>query len=153
VRMTSVGVLTFIGLWLLGVPLPFLLALLAFLLDFVPYFGPIVAALPAVLLAFSEGPQQALYVLILYIVIQQIESLVISPMVYQRTIYLPPVITLLAQILLFAMAGALGVILATPLIAVILVLVKMLYVEQTLGDNQIDRPEDAIGPDEKPEVP
>jgi predicted PurR-regulated permease PerM len=153
IRMAAVGVMTFVGLWLLGVPLALLLAVVAFLLDFVPYFGPIVAAVPAVLVAFIEGPQQAFYVLLLYIVVQQVESLIISPVVYHRTIYLPPVITILAQVLLFAMVGALGVILATPLTAVVLVVVKMLYVEQTLGDYDIDQPEKEVGADEIPALP
>lgn len=136
IRMAAVGVMTFVGLWLLDIPLAFLLAALAFFLDFIPYFGPIIAAVPAVLLGFMEGPQEALYVVILYVVVQQVESLLISPIVYQRTIYMPPVLTVLAQILLFSIVGTLGIVLATPLVAAVLVLVKMLYVEQLLGDYQ-----------------
>jgi predicted PurR-regulated permease PerM len=144
IRMVTVGAMTFVGLWLLDVPLALLLSILAFLLDFVPYFGPIVAAVPAVVLAFVESPQLGLYVTILYIVVQQVESLIISPVIYQRTVYMPPVVTILAQVLLFAMVGALGVILATPLIAVVLVLVKMLYMEQTLGDHELQQSEQDV---------
>ncbi|HUG93675.1 MAG TPA: AI-2E family transporter [Planctomycetaceae bacterium] len=142
VRMAAVGAMTFVGLWLLGVPLAFTLALLALLLDFVPYFGPILAAVPAVLLAFTDGPQQALYVAALYIAVQQIEGLLITPLLYQRTVHLPPVVTILAQVVLFAMFGNLGILLATPLAAVGLVWVKMLYVEQALGD-RLETPDDA----------
>ncbi len=153
IRMLGVGLMTFVGLWALDVPLAMILAILAGLLDFVPYFGPIVAGVPAVLLAFMDGPTQGLYVIILYVVVQQIESLILSPVVYHRTVYLPPVLTILAQVLLFAMAGVLGAVLATPLIAVVLVWVKMLYVEQTLGDHDIDRPEAQIEPDNMPPLP
>ncbi len=134
IRMLAVGGLVFVGLWSLDVPLALILATLAGLLEFVPYFGPIIAAVPAVLVAFGTGPELALYVAFLYFVIQQVESLIISPVVYQQTTYLPPVLTILAQILLFSMAGVLGGVLATPLMAVALVLIRMLYVEQTLGD-------------------
>lgn len=152
IRMVAVGVMTFAGLWLLGVPLALVLAVLAFLLDFVPYFGPIIAAIPAILLGFTEGPQQALYVAALYFVVQQIESLLISPLLYERTVYLPPVVTILAQVVLFSMLGALGIVLATPLAAVGLVWVKMLYVEQVLGDS-IRTPDEEVRADEVPPVP
>ncbi len=152
-RMLGVGLLTFGGLWALDIPLAMILAILAGILDFVPYFGPIVAAVPAVLLAFTEGVEKGLWVILLYVIIQQIESLVISPLIYHRTVYLPPVLTILAQIILFAMAGILGVLLATPLIAVAIVWVKMLYVEGMLGDLDIPRPEKEIGPGETPPLP
>lgn len=151
-RMVAVGLMTFVGLWLLGVPLAFLLALCAFLLDFVPYFGPIVAAIPAILLTLVDSPQQALYVTLLYVAVQQIESLLISPIIYERTVYLPPVLTILVQIVMFAMFGALGILLATPLAAVALLWVKMLYVEGILGDT-MNTADKEIGPAEVPPVP
>lgn len=153
IRMVAVGLLTFLGLWALGTPLALILATLAGLLDFVPYFGPIIAAVPAILVAFTAGPEQAFYVLLLYLVVQQIESLIISPVVYQQTVYLPPVITILGQIILFSMAGVLGGILATPLVAVVLVLVQMLYVKETLGDSAALPAEQRFGPDDVPPVP
>lgn len=141
VKMAVVGLVTFLGLWGLDVPLAMLLALLAGLLDFVPYVGPIIAAIPAVLIGFTGGLEQALWVTLLYLVVQQIEGLIISPVIYHRTVYLAPALTILAEIILFAMAGAIGLILATPLVTLAVVLVKMLYVEQVLGDTGIPRPE------------
>lgn len=135
IKMTAVGLLTWIGLTVLGVPMATLLALLAFVLDFVPYFGPIAAAAPAILVAISQGPSQALYVALLYFIVQQIEGFVVSPVLFQRTVRLPPVLTIMAQIVLGSIAGVMGVVLATPLTAAALVAFKMLYVEDVLGDD------------------
>jgi len=144
IKMSAVGAMTFVGLWLLDMPLVFILAFIAFLLDFVPYFGPIIAAVPAVLIAFVDGPSQALSVAIMYTVVQQVESMLIAPVLFHRTVYLPPVITVLAQIFLSLLVGVLGILLATPLAAAVLVAVRMIYVEDVLGDyaDELDRPID-----------
>ena len=84
VAMAVVAVLTGIGLWLLGVPAAFALALIAFLLDFVPIIGPIAAAIPGILLGFTVSPQVGLATTALYIVIQQIESNLLQPLIQQR---------------------------------------------------------------------
>ena len=150
--MTVVGVMTAVGLWLLGIPLAFALGVLAFLLDFIPNFGPVIAAAPAVLLALMISPTMALYVILLYTIVQQIESLIISPLVHQKTVHLPPVLTITAQVLLAILAGPLGLLLATPLVAVALVLTKMLYVEQVLHD-EVDSPDEHITEKDKPPLP
>ncbi len=128
------GILTALALWLLGVPLPFMLGLLTGLLNFIPNFGPILAGIPAVLLALSGGPNQAMYVVVLYVVIQNLEGFVLTPLVQRRTVSLPPAVIILSQVLLGVLAGTLGVLLATPLAASVLVLTRMLYVEDTLGE-------------------
>lgn len=132
--MTLVGVLTGLGLWLLGLPLALTLGLLAGLLEFIPYFGPVLAFGPAVLLALTQSPTLALYVGALYVVVQSLESYVFTPLVQQRAVALPPALTIAAQILLSVLFGALGLLLASPLTAAAFVLVKMLYVEDVLGD-------------------
>ena len=142
--MAVIGVLTTLGLWLIGVPLAVVLGILAGLLEFIPTFGPFMAAVPAVLLALVASPMQALYVMLLYIAIQAIESYVLLPLVQQRTVNLPPVITITAVVLLGTMFGFLGLLLATPLAAAALVLVKMLYVEDVLGD-PVDAPGEGTG--------
>jgi len=136
--MVIVGVCTGVGLWLLGVPLAFTLGLLAALFDFIPNIGPILAAVPAVLLALLDSPTQALYVLVLYLVVQQVESYLLTPIIQQRTVKLPPVVTIFAQVSLGVLLGGLGLILASPLAAVVLVLVRMLYVEDVLDDRDND---------------
>lgn len=132
--MVVVGVLTWLGLWLLDVPLALTLAIIAALMTFIPNIGPFVAVVPAALLAFTDSPTMALYVVLLYLAIQTIESYFFTPLVQQRTIDLPPVLTIAAQVLLGVLLGTFGLVIATPLTAVALVLVKMLYVEDTLGD-------------------
>lgn len=135
IAMTLVGVLTTIGLLILGVPLALTLGLIAFLFAFVPYIGPIAATIPAVLVAFIDGPTTALYVLGLYLGVQFVESYLVTPMVQKQVVSLPPALLILAQILMGALTGPLGIALATPLAVSAIVLVQMLYVEDVLGQD------------------
>lgn len=130
--MAIVGIATTVGLALLGVPLAIALGVIAALLTFVPNFGPIISAVPAVLLAFVQSPTSALYVVVLYLAIQTVESYLITPLIQQRTVSLPPALTISAQIALGVLAGPAGVILATPLAAAGLVAVTQLYVKDVL---------------------
>ena len=134
VLMAIVGTLTGIGLMLLGVPFALPLALFAGLAEFVPYVGPIVAAIPAVLVAFAERPDLAIWVGALYLAVQSIESYVLTPIIQHRAVYLPPALLLFSQVVLGVTAGPLGVIVATPLAAAGMVAVNKLYVEDVLGD-------------------
>lgn len=139
--MLAVGITVTISLWLLDIPLALTLGLLAALLDFIPNLGPTLATVPAVLLALMQSPTQALYVLLLYIVIQQAESYLLTPIVQHRTVSLPPALTIIAQVILGVLFGVMGLVLASPLAAVVLVLIKMLYVEDVLGDTMEDLPD------------
>jgi predicted PurR-regulated permease PerM len=134
--MFVVGLLTWLGLVLLGVPLALTLALFAAAVTFIPNFGPILSAIPAVLLGMLDGPMNALYVGLLYLGIQTVESYMLTPLVQKKTVSLPPALTLFAQVVMGTFAGGLGVVVATPLAAVALVLVKRLYVEDALGDRE-----------------
>ena len=134
--MVAVGVMTGIGLALLGVPLWLSLALIAGLLEFVPVVGPIVAAVPGVLLAFAAGPQTAVYVLILYIAVQQIESNILTPLIQRWAVELPPVIALLSIVACGLLFGLMGVIFATPIAVVVMAMVQHLYVEDTLENGR-----------------
>lgn len=131
------GALTAIGLKLLGIPLAVTLGLLAGLLNFVPNFGPWIAAIPAVLIAFLQGPQQALYVAVLYLVLQSVDGYLLTPLVDRRSVELPPVLTITAQVVLGLGFGFIGILLASPLTAVALILIKMLYIEDLLGDRMM----------------
>ena len=126
IDMLVVGVLCGAGLWLLGMPLVFILALLAALTNFVPYIGAIAGAVPAVLIALAMGWQQALYVGLLYLGVQTFEGNVTAPLIQQRTIALPPALTLVAQTAFGLIFGLFGVILATPLTAAIVAAVQQL---------------------------
>lgn len=124
--MLTIGILSFIGLSLLGVPLALLLAVIAALLAFIPNIGPVIAAVPAVLLSLLEGPQLALYVALLYVGVQTVESYLITPFIQRRTVSLPPALTIASQFLLGMLAGALGLFVATPLAAVGLTVARKL---------------------------
>ena len=134
--MAMVGILTGVGLWLLGIPLALLIGVLAGILDFVPIVGTILSAIPAVLLGFMESPARALYVLLLYTGIHQAEAHLILPLIQQRAVSLPPVITIVTLVLLGRLFGFLGLFLAAPIAATVILLVKMIYVEDVLGDRR-----------------
>jgi predicted PurR-regulated permease PerM len=129
-----VGLLVGIGLALLGAPFAVALGLLAGLMEFIPYIGPLIAAVPAVLVGFAESPQLALWVALLFLGVQSIESYVLAPLVQHRAVYLPPAVILFAQVLMGVIVGGLGVAVATPLAAAVMVAVSMLYVEDVLGE-------------------
>lgn len=133
--MTFVGVCVATGLWLLDVPLVFTLALLAALLDFVPNFGPILAATPAVLLAFMQSPTRALYVALLYLGVQLVEAYVVTPTAERRAVQLPPALVLGMQVSLGMLVGLEGLALAAPVTLVVIVLTRMLYVEGVLRES------------------
>jgi predicted PurR-regulated permease PerM len=133
VSMVVVGVLTGLGLWLIGVPSAAALGLLAGLLEFVPLAGPVIAAIPTLLLALSVGPNTALWAAGLMLVIQQIEGNVIQPLVQRYAVQLPPALFLFALLGFAAMFGAFGIILAAPLTVVVYSLIRRLYVQEALG--------------------
>jgi len=132
ITMAVVGVAAGIGLWWLEIPQAFTLGLLSGFLEFVPYFGPILSALPALLVAFNVDPTHAIYVLVLYVIIQSAEGYLLSPLIEQRTVALPPALVIFATLLMGALAGPLGIILASPLTATGLVAVRLLYVEDVV---------------------
>lgn len=136
--MLVIGVLTWIGLSIIGVPLALTLGLIAGLLSFIPNFGPILSAIPAILLAFIASPITAVYVIALFIGVQLIESNLVTPWIERQTVELPPALTIASQLILGVLIGGLGLVLATPVLAVIMVLVQMLYVEDVLGDRNTD---------------
>lgn len=127
--MVVVGVLTWLGLWLLGIPLAGVLAVLTALLGFIPIVGPVIAAVPAVLLGASQSMDLALWVAGLFLVLHVVEGDILTPMVQSRAVDLPPGLLLLAQLFLGAVFGLLGIALAAPLAAVALVVTRRGYVE------------------------
>lgn len=132
--MLVIGTLTTLGLWLLGMPLALVLGVIAGLLSFIPNIGPVLAEIPAVLIAFNQSPVMALWVLLLYLGIQAIESYVLLPLLLHEAIELPPVMVLFTVMVLGSLFGILGALVAAPMIASVMVLVKMLYIEDTFGE-------------------
>lgn len=135
--MTINGILTFSGLWLLGIPFAIPLGIIAGLMSFIPNIGPIIAGVPAVLIALSQSPVTALYVLILYLAVQNLDGLLITPLIQKKAVSIPPVMIIAAQLLMAVMFGFLGLLLAVPFVAVIAVLVRMIYIEDIL-DRKIE---------------
>lgn len=132
VSMLFVGASTALGLWLLDIPLALTIGAIAAVLAFIPFFGPIASGILAVLMAFMEGPTQALYVAGLCVAIQQVEGNLLMPFVQRWAVQLPPVLGITAAVIFGLLFGVAGVILATPLMVVAMVLVKKLYVEGVL---------------------
>lgn len=110
-------------------PIALTLGLLTGLLNFIPNFGPLIAGVPAVLIALTISPQTALYVGLLYVAVQSIDGYIFTPLVNRRSVELPPVLTITAQVLLGVLVGSMGVVLAGPLTAMLIVIVRMLYLK------------------------
>jgi len=127
--MAVVGLITGIGLWAVGVPLAIPLAILTAILDFVPLIGPLIAAIPGILIAFSQGPEVAVYAALVYFGAQFIEGHVVIPLAQKWSVSLPPVLGLLAIVACGLVFGLIGVLFAMPLTVVAVVLVKRLWVD------------------------
>ncbi|MDE2182415.1 MAG: AI-2E family transporter [Alphaproteobacteria bacterium] len=134
IDMLLLGLITFVGLWAIGVPLPFALAVLLGVSVFVPYIGPLIATIPGLLLALSVKPTLALYAAGVYLVVLTIEAYFNQPLLQRWTVSLPPIFNLLAILVFAPLFGIWGAVLATPLAVVLWVLIQMLYIEDVLED-------------------
>lgn len=137
--MVVVGILSIIGLMILGVPLAFILGVITALLAFIPIVGPTIALIPPSLVALTDsGPTQALYVILLYLGIQFVESYLITPLIQQRTVSLPPVLLIMSQAIFSLFFNFIGLAVAAPFAAMVMTLTKMLYVKDVLGDEDVE---------------
>jgi predicted PurR-regulated permease PerM len=136
--MTVVGVLTTTGLWLMDVPLALILGLIAGLSGFVPNLGPVLSAVPAIALALA-GDASVWLVVALYVGVQTIESYLLTPLVEAREVSLPPALILSMQLLMGTLFGLIGVALASPLAAVLLVVVHRGYIKGVIEDQPPSR--------------
>jgi len=134
--MAVMGLLVGAMLSVLGVPLALVLGALAAVLEFIPVVGPIFFGIPGILVAFSKGPRLAAYTLIAYLIVQQIESNLIVPLLQRWAVMMPPVVSLLAVLVAGILFGPIGVIFAAPLAVVTMALVSHLYVEDLLEHPQ-----------------
>jgi predicted PurR-regulated permease PerM len=140
VSMLFVGSATAFGLWLLDVPLAFAVGVINGLLAFIPFFGAIAGGVLAVLLGFMQGPQTALYVFFIAVAIQQVEGQLLMPLVQRWAVDLPPVLGLAAAVLFGVLFGLMGVLLATPMMVVLIVLAQNLYIEGALEKKNAEAP-------------
>ena len=137
VVMVAIGVLSGCGLWALGIEAAFALGLVGGLLAFIPYVGPILAAIPATLVALTQGPGQAGLVILMYIGVHFVEGNFITPLVQAEVTALPPVLALLATVGVSVLFGPSAVLLAAPLTLFFMVVVKVLWVEWALAHDDI----------------
>lgn len=128
--MLVVAVLTITGLLIIGVPMAFVLGLLAGLLNFIPNFGPLIALVPAVLVALMQGPTTAILVASLYIMVQILESNIITPQIQQKMISIPPAMIIIAQLFMGVLTGGWGLLLAMPIVVMLMVALQELYIRK-----------------------
>lgn len=142
IAMFGVFILTAIGLAIIGVPMWLTLAIIAGLLNFVPNFGPIASAVPAILVGLTIGLTTTLIILGLYIVVQLFETSFITPRAQRKLTKIPPALIMISQVLMASLAGVWGVIFATPFVLIIMVVVEDLYTkpmnEKSTNSNQIE---------------
>jgi predicted PurR-regulated permease PerM len=138
--MVLIGISTTVGLWLMGIPLALSLGIIAGLLEIIPYIGPFISSLPALLMALLISPWHVLMVGVLYLAMHILEGYILSPLIQRGVILLPPAFTLIMQIILGDLFGLLGLFVAAPLTVSLVVIFKMLYVKDTLGDRAVNVP-------------
>jgi predicted PurR-regulated permease PerM len=137
IAMLTIGAVSTALLLMLRVKAAFALGLLAGLFEFIPTIGPIVSSLPAIAMGFVDSPEKALWVVIAYVGIQFLENHVLIPLLMKGGINLAPALTVFTQALMALTFGFLGLMCAVPLLAATVVAVKMLYVEDVVGEPQI----------------
>jgi predicted PurR-regulated permease PerM len=136
--MLAMGLLTAVGAALLGLPAPIALGLVSGLAEFVPIVGAALSAVPGLLVAATQGPEKVLWTLAFYVAIHQLEGHVLIPLIQRRVVAVPPALTLFSVLGFGVLFGPSGVIFATPLAVVALVLIRVLYVH---GDERQSAPE------------
>jgi predicted PurR-regulated permease PerM len=135
--MIITGVLTYIGLLLIGLPSPIPLALIAGIAEIVPYLGPFISAVPALLVALTVGGiWPAIWTACVYLLVHLVEGYIAAPLIERRFVTIPPALILLGLVAVELIFGTAGIVLAAPLTAVIFVLVKMLYVDDPLEEDE-----------------
>jgi predicted PurR-regulated permease PerM len=128
--MVLITILITIGLTIIGIPAALVLGLITGILEIIPNFGPLIAMIPGVLLALTVGVNTGIIVALLYIVSQTIVANIVTPLIQKKMINLPPALTLISQLIMGTLSGALGIILAVPLLAILIILVDELYVKK-----------------------
>ena len=134
IAMVAIGVVTTVTLLVLGVNGAVPLGVLAGLFEFIPTVGPLLSAVPAVAMGFVDSPEKALAVIIAYVAIQQLENYLLIPFLMREGVDLPPALTIMAQALMALIFGFLGLLCAVPALAATMVAVKMLYVQDVVGE-------------------
>lgn len=130
--MIIIFLMTWIGLQLIGVPSALVLGMISGIFEFIPYAGAVSSSIPAILIGLGQGPETALWVVGLYVLVHHVEAYVIQPLIQQFAVEIPAVITLFCLLAFALLFGIIGILLAAPLAVVSYVLVKRLYVIEAL---------------------
>lgn len=133
-NMVFIGISIGLGLWAIGVPLALVNAIISALLTYIPNIGPILGSIPPIALAFLESPVKGVIVIVFYLFIEQLEGLVLTPMVMENEISLPPAVTLTSMLIFSQFFGLLGLFLALPIVAVLQVWLKEVLVKDIMND-------------------
>lgn len=138
ILMVVIGVVVALGLWAIGVPYALALGLFAGLVEFIPYLGPILSAGIALLVALGTEPKLVLWTLGLFVVVQQLENNVLQPLIQKSQVEIPPVLLIVVLFAMGLLFGVPGVLVATPLLAVAIVVVRRVYVERMLEGRDLE---------------
>jgi predicted PurR-regulated permease PerM len=130
ISMVMLIILIPIGLSVMGIPLALVLGLLAGLLVIVPNFGSFIAMIPGVLLALTISTDTAIIVALIYIGVQTLVQNIIAPVIQKKMINLPPALTIIGQLTMGVLGGAMGIIMAVPALAIVMILVDEIYVKK-----------------------
>ena len=146
IQMVLIGVLSLLAVWMIGLPSPVELGIIAGVCEFIPYVGPILAGIPAVLVAFTLSFDAALWTVIAYLIIHQVEGNIVAPIISRYMVSIPPALLIVVIVSVEVLFGPIGILFAAPLSVVIFVAVKRLYVRNTLhetteipGDDEEDK--------------
>ena len=134
IQMVLIGLLSTFAVWLVGLPSPFIFGLIAGIAEFVPYLGPIVAAIPAILVAATVSLSTVLWTTFAYALIHQAEGQLIAPLIQQRMVFIPPALMLLSIVMLGILFGPTSIFLAAPITVILFVVTAKAYVRDSLGE-------------------
>jgi predicted PurR-regulated permease PerM len=134
IQMVLIGLLSTLAVWLIGLPSPFALGLIAGVAEFVPYLGPIIASIPAILVAATQDTTAVIWTVVAYLIIHQVEGNLFVPLIQHRMVYVAPAVILLGIVTTGFMFGAISMIFGAPITILIVVALKKLYVRETLGE-------------------
>jgi predicted PurR-regulated permease PerM len=134
IEMLVIGVLTTLAVWLIGLQSPLALGVIAGVAEFIPFLGPIIASIPALLVAATNGLDAALWTAAAYVLIHQLDSELVSPMIQRKMVYIPPAVMLLGIVAISSGFGTAALVFAAPIVVIIFVVVNKLYLRETLGE-------------------
>lgn len=134
IQMALIGTLSTTAVWLIGLPSPLALGVIAGVAEFVPYLGPVIAAVPALLVAATKDLDAVVWTAVAYLLIHQIEGNLIAPLLQRRMVFIPPAVMLLGIVGILFAAGTVAMIFAAPIAVMMFIAVKKIYVRDSLGE-------------------